>query len=259
MIESGRDYDIYFVDWQMPGIDGIELSRLINEIKKDEPVIIMISSVQWHDIATAAKDAGIKGFLPKPIFPSDVITCINNCFGVDILNESSRNKSNNIDSFWGYRVLLVEDIEINREIVMALLEPTLVDIDSAENGAEALQMYSEDPENYNIIFMDIQMPVMDGYEATQKIRAFEADKEINIPIIAMTANVFMEDVNHCLEAGMDDHLGKPLDFDAVLGILRRHLFRQRPAKERRREDRRKSTGDRRQGYERRKGDRRARD
>jgi len=257
LIEKGRDYDIYFVDWQMPGIDGIELSRRIHEIKKDDPVIIMISSVQWHDIATAAKDAGIKGFLPKPIFPSDVITCINNCFGVDILNESNRNKNNNVDSFWGYRVLLVEDIEINREIVMALLEPTLVDIDCAENGAEALRIYSEAPDEYNIVFMDIQMPVMDGYEATRKIRAFESDKDNNIPIIAMTANVFMEDVSQCLEAGMDDHIGKPLDFDAVLCILRRHLFRQRPAKERRRGDRRKSSGDRRQGAERRKGDRRA--
>jgi len=240
----------------MPGIDGIELSRRINKIKQDDPVIIMISSVQWHDIAASAKDAGVKGFLPKPIFPSDVITCINNSFGVDILNESSRSKSENVDSFWGYRVLLVEDIEINREIVMALLEPTLVDIDCAENGEEALRLFSEAPENYNIIFMDIQMPVMDGYEATRRIRALGTERAKNIPIIAMTANVFMEDVDQCLEAGMDDHLGKPLDFDAVLGVLRRHLFRQRPAKERRREDRRKGSGDRRQGTERRKGDRR---
>jgi len=257
LIESGREYDIYFVDWQMPGIDGIELSRRIHEIKSDDPVIIMISSFQWHDIAESAKKAGIRGFLPKPIFPSDVITCINNSFGVDILNESSRSITDTVDSFWGYRVLLVEDIEINREIVMALLEPTLVDIDCAENGAEAVRIYSEAPENYNIIFMDIQMPVMDGYEATRKIRAIKNDKAKKIPIIAMTANVFMEDVNQCLEVGMDDHLGKPLDFDAVLSILRRHLFRQRPAKDRRRKDRRQNTGDRRQGIERRKGDRRA--
>jgi len=257
LIESGRKYDIYFVDWQMPGIDGIELSKKIHEIKKDDPVIIMISSVQWHDIAQAAKDAGINGFLPKPIFPSDIITCINNSFGVDILNESNRNKSDNIDSFWGYRVLLVEDIEINREIVMALLEPTLVEIDCAENGAEALRMYLEDPENYNIIFMDIQMPVMDGYDATRQIREQVTPNAKTIPIIAMTANVFMEDVDQCLNAGMDDHIGKPLDFDAVLRILRRHLFKQRPAKERRRGDRRVSKTDRRQSEERRKGDRRS--
>jgi len=258
LINSGRNYDIYFVDWQMPGIDGIELSCRIHEIKKDDPVIIMISSFQWNDIAETAKKAGIKGFLPKPIFPSDVITCINSSFGVDILNESSRNKADKVDSFWGYRVLLAEDIEINREIVMALLEPTLVDIDCAENGSEAVRIYSEAPENYNIIFMDIQMPVMDGYEATRRIRALDNYNAKEIPIIAMTANVFMEDVNQCLEAGMDDHIGKPLDFDTVLSILRRHLFRQRPAKERRKKDRRQSSGDRRQGVERRMGDRRAR-
>jgi len=257
LIEAGNKYDLYFVDWQMPGIDGIELSRRIHELKKDDPVIIMISSVQWHDIAEDAKNAGVNGFLPKPIFPSDVITCINNNFGIDILNEKSRSKTDNADSFWGYRVLLVEDIEINREIVLALLEPTLVEIDSAENGAEALKMYKEAPENYNIIFMDIQMPIMDGYEATRQIRSQDTENAKTIPIIAMTANVFMEDVNQCLESGMDDHLGKPLDFDAVLRILRKHLFRQRPAKERRKGDRRSRQGDRRQLGERRKGDRRS--
>jgi len=128
----------------------------------------------------------------------------------------------------GRRVLLVEDMEINREIVMALLEPTKLKIDCAENGAEAVRKFSEAPRKYDLIFMDIQMPEMDGYEATQRIRAFEAEmkekaqvlaRPEGIPIIAMTANVFREDVEKCLQAGMNDHVGKPLDINEVLDKL----------------------------------------
>ena len=256
LIENGYRYDIYFVDWSMPGMDGIELSSRIKEADPVDSVIIMISSVEWQQISAEAGTAGVNGFLPKPIFPSDIIACINKSFGVDLLNENKAKKDEHFDSFWGYRVLLVEDVEINREIVIALLEPTLVEIECAENGAEALRIYSEDPDKYNIVFMDIQMPVMDGYEATRKIRLLETETAKTIPIIAMTANVFSEDVHRCLESGMDDHLGKPLDFDAVLKILRKYLFRQKPAKERRRQDRRINSNDRRHLPDRRKGDRR---
>ena len=117
-------------------------------------------------------------------------------------------------------------------------------------------MFSEAPGKYNIIFMDIQMPVMDGYEATRGIRALDDEKAKTIPIVAMTAKVFKEDVANCLEAGMNDHLGKPIDFDAVILILRQYLFKQAPAKERRNEDRRKYNDDRRQIPDRRKIDRR---
>jgi len=256
LIDNGSKYDLFFVDWKMPEIDGIELSRHIREKVGEDSVIIMISSVEWQDIAEDAKKAGVTEFLPKPIFPSDIISAVSKSFGIDLLNESKTGKNEYTDSFWGYRVLLVEDVEINREIVIALLEQTLVEIDCAENGAEAVKMFSKNPDNYNIVFMDIQMPVMDGYEATRQIRALDVGNSKTVPIIAMTANVFKDDVTHCLEAGMDDHLGKPLDFDAVLQILRKHLFRQKPVKERRREDRRKNIDDRRQVPDRRKGDRR---
>jgi CheY-like chemotaxis protein len=148
-------------------------------------------------------------------------------------------------------------VEINREIVMALLEPTLLEIDCAENGAVALRMFSEDPDRYNIIFMDLQMPVMDGFAATRAIRALDFEKAKSIPIIAMTANVFKEDVENCLTASMNDHIGKPLDLDAVLHILRQYLYRQRPAKERRKTDRRMSADGRRQIPDRRRLDRRS--
>ncbi|MDR0474531.1 MAG: response regulator [Treponema sp.] len=125
--------------------------------------------------------------------------------------------------FAGRRILLADDVEINREIVQALLEPTQVEIDSAGNGLEALRMFSEAPEKYDIILMDVQMPEMDGYEATRHIRLLDVPKASTIPIVAMTANVFRDDIENCLEAGMNDHLGKPLDFDIVVEKLRRYL------------------------------------
>jgi CheY-like chemotaxis protein len=126
--------------------------------------------------------------------------------------------------FAGRRVLMAEDVEINREIVQALLEPTQLKIDCAENGAEIVRMFTEAPEKYEIIFMDVQMPEMDGYEATRRIRAIEAERNVKqIPIIAMTANVFKEDIERCLNAGMNSHVGKPLNLDDVLEKLSFYL------------------------------------
>jgi CheY-like chemotaxis protein len=115
-------------------------------------------------------------------------------------------------------------MEVNREIVVALLEPVLLTIVNAENGVEAVRLFSENPERYDLILMDMQMPEMDGLEATRTIRAMDVPHAHTIPIVAMTANVFREDVERCLAAGMDDHVGKPLDFDTVLGKLRRYLL-----------------------------------
>ncbi|GBU27860.1 histidine kinase [Treponema sp. R8-4-B8] len=119
--------------------------------------------------------------------------------------------------------MLVEDIEINREIVIALFEPTKLEIDCAENGVEAVRMFTEAPDKYELIFMDIQMPKMDGYEATQRIRSMDNPKAKAVPIIAMTANVFKEDIEKCLAAGMNGHIGKPLDFEEVMNILHSYL------------------------------------
>ena len=259
LAEKGNTYDICFVDWIMPDMNALELSHRIKEYEAGESIIIMTSSDEWQKIAADAKNAYITKFLAKPIYPSDFIECINKYFGLDLLNEEHYGNSEKIDSFWGYRVLLAEDVEINREIVIALLEPTLLEIECAENGAEAVKMFSEAPERYNIIFMDIQMPEMDGYEATRCIRALDNEKAKTIPIIAMTANVFRDDVENCLAAGMNGHLGKPLDFYAVLNLLRQYLFKQKPANDRRASDRRIRTNDRRQMPERRKADRRLSD
>jgi CheY-like chemotaxis protein len=137
--------------------------------------------------------------------------------------DAENGEENSSDNFSDYCMLLAEDVEINREIVLALLEPTGLTIDCAENGREALQMFSDAPGKYNLLLMDLQMPEMDGYEATRRIRSLEIPQARNIPIVAMTANVFLEDIKKCLAAGMNDHLGKPLDINEVTKKLRTYL------------------------------------
>ena len=221
-LENDNNYNIYFLDWKLPGMNGIELSQQIQTKASHKSVAIIFSSTDWRVIENEALTVGIDKFLPKPLFPSAILDVINECIGID--NTAGQdNKSDSADDFSGYSILLAEDIEINREIVLALLEPTSLNIDCAENGAQALNIFAAAPDKYNMIFMDIQMPEMDGYEATRKIRALDIPRAKTIPIIAMTANVFREDVDKCLDAGMNDHVGKPLNFDEVTCQLRRYL------------------------------------
>jgi CheY-like chemotaxis protein len=230
LIEKNGPYDLYFVDWKMPGMNGVELSRRIKEkntAPKSEPVVIMISNTEWNAIEGEAKQAGVDKFLPKPLFPSALADCINQCLGRNTIVMSAEPERVVVDDFSGYRILLAEDVEINQEIVIALLEPTSIMIDCAGNGVDTVRLFTEEPEKYDIIFMDVQMPEMDGYEATRKIRASGLPRADTIPIVAMTANVFREDIEKCLEAGMNDHLGKPLDFEEVLVKLRMYLDKSR--------------------------------
>jgi signal transduction histidine kinase/CheY-like chemotaxis protein len=223
VIEQKGPYDVYFVDWKMPGMDGMELSRRIKERgDADAPVVIM-SSAEWTTIAAEAKSSGVDRFLPKPLFPSAVVDCINECLGVESSVDLRENREDNRGRFKGYRILLAEDVEINREIVLALLEPTELIIDCAENGAEAVRIFGASPDVYDMIFMDVQMPEMDGYGATRHIRGLDVERAKSIPIVAMTANVFREDIERCLAAGMDDHVGKPIDLEDVLGKLDKFL------------------------------------
>ena len=217
-----HSYEIFFIDWDMPDINGIELSRQIISREGKKSIIVICSAYSWNDIERDAKAVGVTRFLPKPLLISTVADCINKCFAKApaLFQEAP---SDEVLTFKGYRMLLVEDLEINREIVLAMLEPTLLVIDCAENGAEAVRMFEESHNRYDVIFMDIQMPGIDGYEATRRIRALDTEKAKTIPIIAMTANVFREDIDKCLQAGMTGHLGKPIDQDKMLNILREHL------------------------------------
>ena len=244
LIKEKGAYDVYFVDWKMPGMNGIELSRNIKSSCSTKSVIIMTSSADWNSLEKDAIAAGVDKFLPKPLFPSAIADLISQCLGMDAISETTAPKEE-VLALKGYRILLAEDVEINREIVIALLEPTKLTIDCAINGAEAVRMYSQNPGLYDMIFMDMQMPEMDGLEATRRIRDFEKEHSSvlsarefpsekpgkfirGIPIVAMTANVFLDDIEKCIHAGMNSHLGKPLDMPEVLRTLKEYLLAQNP-------------------------------
>ena len=223
LIEERGKYDIYFIDWQMPGMDGIELTKRIKTRGKGrQPVVIMITAMDWDQIRDEATRAGVDKHLLKPLFSSAIIDCVNECLGIDSICADA-DRTEDADRFWGKRLLLAEDIEINREILMALLEGTGITIDCAENGQEALDLLTAAPGRYHIVFMDMQMPKMDGLEATRRIRGLQGMQCTELPIIAMTANVFKDDIDACLAAGMNDHLGKPLDICRVMEILQKYL------------------------------------
>jgi CheY-like chemotaxis protein len=225
LVEQNGPYDIYFVDWRMPSMDGIELTSELKSRTPGKFVVIMISATEWGVIENDAKKAGVDKFLPKPLFPSAIADIINECFGAT--GQQFELYPEETPCFEGFRILLAEDVEINREIVSALLEPTLLAIDCAVNGEEAVRMFGGTPERYDVIFMDVQMPEMDGYEATRQIRALDVPRAKKIPIIAMTANVFREDIEKCREAGMDGHIGKPLDLEELFNILTAYLPKMR--------------------------------
>ncbi|MHC6203109.1 response regulator [Breznakiellaceae bacterium SP9] len=226
LVEQDKSYAMYFVDWKLPRMNGLEFSRRTADKRKGKPVVILISASEWTSIEEDAKSAGIDRFLAKPLFPSTVLDCINECLGVS--GAVTADDAVETVRFKGYRVLVVDDVEINREILASLLEPTELDLRFAEDGTEAVKLYMEKPDDYDLIFMDVQMPEMDGYEATRRIRALEkeqpsASRSAGIPIVAMTANVFREDIELCLEAGMNDHVGKPVDVADILEKLRKYL------------------------------------
>ena len=221
LIEKNGDYHIYFVDWNASKLGGMNLIEELKAKDKTNNIVLMISSADLSVLGEDPAKIGVDRFISKPIFPSAVVEIVN-----DILVTGQRGEFEQYVepiSFAENCILLVDDVEINREIVLSLLEQTQMTIDCAENGAEALQMFNEAPDRYSMIFMDIQMPVMDGYEATRRIRKSDNSKANTIPIIAMTANAFREDVEKCLEAGMNGHISKPVDYDVIIKELMVYL------------------------------------
>ncbi|MCL1808395.1 MAG: response regulator [Clostridiales bacterium] len=224
LVEQNGSYDVYFVDWRMPDMDGLELTKKLKAgtAEASKANVVMMSAAEWGAIEEEAMASGVDKFMAKPLFPSDIADTVNNLLGIEQVQDEEV-QPETAARFEGCRILLAEDVEINREIVQVLLEPTLVAIDCAENGAQALRMFRDAPSKYDAIFMDVQMPEMDGYEATHAIRSLDVPQARSIPIIAMTANVFKEDVEKCLAAGMDSHVGKPLNLDEVLEKLQAYL------------------------------------
>jgi|GEM_PF-4339343 len=222
LVEKHGEYNLYFVDWQMPGMDGIALAQRINAMQTAKSVIIMISAGEWDEIEDTARSVGITRFLPKPLFPSSIADCINECLGSDSALRDS--EDNYAGLFEGCHILLAEDVEVNREIAITLLEPTGIVIDTAENGRIAYEMFRRTPKKYDLILMDVQMPEMDGLEATKLIRELDSKWAKKIPIVAMTANVFKADIEKCLKCGMNDHLGKPIMYDKLIAKLCEYLI-----------------------------------
>jgi CheY-like chemotaxis protein len=212
----GADYNLFFIDWYMPDMNGIELTRNIRERGDIQSIITMISPTEWAKIEEDAKKAGVNRFLPKPLFPSAIADCLNELTAGAFEDKDSKSINPSGEAIRGMRLLLADDIEINREIVQVLLEPWEVQVECAENGKIAVDMFRERGDSYDMVFMDVHMPEMDGYEATRQIRKLDMPWAKAVPIVAMTANVFREDIEKCLTAGMNDHVGKPLDIDLVM-------------------------------------------
>ena len=217
------EHDIYFLDWDIFGTDVENLDQKSYAQMGNKSIVIIHSSVDRQCIEDKMLFTGVDKFLLKPLFPSAIAGIINKCMGI-VTTEEKEYEINNKDDLSGCSILLAEDIEINREIVITLLEPTCLNIECAENGTQALSLFEKEPEKYDLIFMDIQMPEMDGFTATRNIRALDIPWAKTVPIIAMTANVFREDVDKCLDAGMNDHIGKPIDIDEIIGQLRKYLY-----------------------------------
>ena len=220
--EEAKPFDIIFLDWKMPGMDGLGAASIIKTFNRCDTIVIMCSSMEWAAIQEEAGKMGISRFIPKPLFPSSVYNIINEI--VFAGTESAGETGRPVRNLAGKTILLTEDVEINREIVMAMLEDTGVTLDVAENGKQALELIQEHPGRYNMILMDVQMPEMDGYEAASMIRSINSDYAKAVPILAMTANVFQEDVRNCLDAGMNDHISKPVDLNDLQSKIEKYIL-----------------------------------
>ena len=219
LLHKGASYDICFVDGKMLALVGADFFREL--MAHASPPVVVISTLSDGIAVESVPHAGVVRLLPKPLFGADIVACINDCLAGSPCAEDVC--PSQTPDFSSHRVLLAEDVAINREICLSLLEPTKLEIDCAVNGEEALRMFSENRKRYDLILMDLQMPKMDGLEATRRIRALDMPEARDIPIIAMTANAFKEDVDNCLAAGMNDHLSKPLAIDTVIEKLYRFL------------------------------------
>ena len=219
---QGRDYQVILLDWKIPGMDGIETARRLRAAIGDHVPILLISAYDWSDIEDQARQAGISGFLSKPLFRSTLYHGLLRFAGDEAARPEEPQETGR--DFSGVRILLAEDNELNWEIANELLTAQGFRLDWAENGQKCVELFeSAEVGTYDLILMDLRMPVMNGYDATRAIRALDRPDARTIPIIAMTADAFSEDIHRCLECGMDAHIAKPLDMRELLRLLQRYL------------------------------------
>ncbi len=214
--EQNDEYAVYIIDWLMPDMNGVEVVRRIRGLIGEKTPIIILTAYDWADIEEEARKAGVTAFCSKPIFLSELREVLESPFAVKNQEEVPQETI----SFERKKILLVEDNELNQEIAVEILKEAGFSVDVADDGVVAVErMKTAEPGQYDLILMDIQMPVMDGYEATRQIRALENPDIAGIPILAMTANAFQEDKKAAIEAGMDGHIAKPIDVSKLFGIL----------------------------------------
>ena len=218
----GEDYDVCFIDWKMPDMNGIEVTRKVREFVGPDTTIIIITAYDWSSIEKSAREAGANAFLSKPIFSSTLYNTLLSVTGTEKRVYSQGQEYENMQMA-DCRVLLVEDNELNREIAMEMLKLMNIDVTCACNGQEAVDIFMSDADELDLILMDVQMPVMNGYQSTESIRRSGHARAKTIPIIAMTANAFHEDVVKAYESGMNGHLAKPVDYQQLFQTIKSFL------------------------------------
>ena len=216
------DYQIILLDWKLPGMNGIQVAKEIRRNLGDEVPILLMSAYDWSEFEAEAREAGIRGFITKPLFKSTLYHAL--CPYMDMETEHDQTMNQNIN-LSGCRILLAEDNELNWEIARELLSDLGIELDWAEDGQICLDKFQKSPEGYyDAILMDIRMPHMTGYEATKAIRELNRSDALSIPIIATSADAFSDDIQHCLECGMNAHIAKPIDVLELTRLLKRYLI-----------------------------------
>ncbi|MCI8416916.1 MAG: response regulator [Lachnospiraceae bacterium] len=219
--QEGRDYEVVLLDWKMPGMDGLQTAREMRKHLGEEVPILIVSAYDWSDIEEEAREVGAQGFISKPLFKSNLYLGLSRYMGV--MDEEEVEEAEEELAFVGKRVLLAEDNDLNWEIAEDILSEAGFELERAENGKICVEMFqASKPGYYDVVLMDIRMPVMTGYDAAKSIRAMDR-VDAGLPIIAMTADAFSDDIQRCLDCGMNEHVSKPIDVDRLTQILKKYL------------------------------------
>ncbi len=218
--EQNDPFQVYIIDWLMPDMNGIEVVRRIRQEVGETATIIILTAYDWTDIESEAREAGVTAFCAKPLFMSELYNVLQNAN-----NNATEQQNQDIvpEQFAGKKVLLVDDVELNREIAVAILEEAGLIVETAVNGQEAVDAVKNSKGDIDLVLMDIMMPIMDGYQATREIRKLDDPVLANIPIVAMTANAFEEDKIAAIDAGMNDHLAKPFQIEKLYQVMKQFL------------------------------------
>ena len=220
----GDEYSVYVIDWLLPDMNGVEVTRRIRKEMGDDVPVIILTAYDWSDIEEEAREAGVTAFCSKPLFMSELRSCLNSIVNTDEGREKNKAKADERPKVHTGRILLAEDNALNQEIAVAILNDAGFTIEVAENGQIAVDMVEQSqPGYYQLVLMDVQMPVMNGYEAVKRIRSLDNKELASLPILAMTANAFEEDKKEALRCGMNGHIAKPIEINILLENLEKLL------------------------------------